>query len=196
MTETASKEASVRSAVQKPDDLRGDRKIKARNVIVLDKQRTTLDFSVQTANEVDLLMKLTGSESMSDVIRSSLTMFSALDKMEARGDSMFIRDEDGSNALFIPSLRAVNGLLRSSCRTKKRRVTLELNARAANTLKALQQATGETKKTDVIRQAIHLHWTLLNEADQGRRVVVRDKNNEEYDMFEFDQTLKAMEAGA
>lgn len=156
------------------------------NVVRLDKRRTTVDFSLQSKGELNWLMNVTGCESRGDIIGTSLTLFSALVEMEHRDVQLFIQDSDGSNALLIPSFRAVNGLLRSSCKTDRTRFTLELPAMAVRNLEKLKASSGERKTADVIRQAVHLHWVLLNEVEKGRKVVVNERTSgNTYELFDI-----------
>ncbi len=166
--------------------------VKADNIVPLDRQRTSVDLSSQTKRELDWLVDATGSGGRAEVIRLSLLTFWTLAGIEKRNIAIIIRDQSGSNGLFIPSLRAVNGVLRGCNSADRLRITLEFPARARKELEELRAYTGEKKKADVIRQAIHLHWVLLNEIAQGRRIVVREQDTgEEYDMFDMGAELQS-----
>jgi len=160
------------------------------NVIQFSKRRMSVDLSTQTQGELTWLMTITGSDRRSDVIGTALILFSALADMEARNLELFIQDSDGANSLFIPSLRAVNGLLRTSQRATRSTITLELARKAYEDLDNLKKKTGEKSKSDVIRQSIHLYWVLVNEVEKGRRVIVKDRERSEtYDLFDLGSEL-------
>ena len=154
----------------------------ADNVVSLEKRRTSVDLSETSQQELDWLCTATGG-GRADVIRMSLYLFWLLAGMENRNLAIVIRDDDGKNVLFVPTLAAINGLLRGSTADKRLRLTLELPAKALRELEELRKYTGENKKADVIRQAIHLNWALFNEVQKGRKVVVREPTGEEYDLF-------------
>ena len=155
----------------------------ADNVITLEKRRTSVDLSARTLKELDWLAGGPEAKRRAEAIRTSLFLFWMLAGMEAHKTDIFVRDSDGNNALFVPTLNAINGLLRASTKADGIRLTLELPARTLRELEELRKYTGETKKADVIRQAIHLNWVLFNEVQKGRKVVVREPSGEEYDLF-------------
>ena len=155
----------------------------AENVVSLQKRRTSVDLSMESQEELDWLRTTTGARNRADVIRMALYLFWLLAGMENKSLAIVIRDDDGKNVLFVPTLAAINGLLRASTAEKRLRLTLELPAKALRELEELRLYTGETKKADVIRQAIHLSWALFNEVQKGRKVVVRELGGEEYDLF-------------
>jgi len=158
----------------------------ADNVITLEKRRTSVDLSARTLKELDWLAGGPEAKRRAEAIRTSLFLFWMLAGMEAHKTDIFVRDSDGNNALFVPTLNAINGLLRASTRGDGIRLTLELSARTQRELEELRKYTGETKQADVIRQAIHLNWVLFNEVQKGRKVVVREPSGEEYDLFVAD----------
>ena len=165
------------------------------NVIKLEKRRTSVDLSARTLKELDWLAGGSEAKRRAEALRSSLFLFWMLAGMEARKVSIFIRDSDGNNSLFVPTLNAINGLLRSSAKADGIRLTLELPTRTLNELEQLRKYTGETKKADVIRQSIHLNWVLSNEVQKGRKVVVKEPTGDEYDLFvpEADDDNKPMD---
>lgn len=158
----------------------------ADNVITLEKRRTSVDLSARTLKELDWLAGGPETKKRAEALRESLYLFWMLAGMEERRIEVFIQDEDGGNSLFVPTLNAINGLLRSSGRTDGIRFTLELPARTLREIDELRKYTGESKLADVIRQAIHLNWTLFNEVQKGRKVIVREPSGEKYDLFVAD----------
>lgn len=153
------------------------------NVIMLEKRRTSVDLSARTLKELDWLAGGPETKRRAEALRTSLYLFWILAGMEVRKLEIFIRDPNGKNALFVSTLNAINGLLRSSIKTDGIRLTLELPARTLREIEELRKHTGETKKADVIRQAIHLNWVLFNEVQKGRSVIIREPDGEEYDLF-------------
>lgn len=153
------------------------------NVIALDKRRTSVDLSGRTLKELDWLAGGSEKRLRTEALRKSLFLFWMLAGMEVRNIELFIRDDNGRNSLFVTTLNAINGLLRSSGPNDGLRLTLELPARTMKEIDELRKYTGERKIADVIRQAIHLHWILSNEFKKGRRIIAKEENGDTYDLF-------------
>jgi hypothetical protein len=67
--------------------------------------------------------------------------------------------------------------------TSVHRLTLELSSRSLAQLEELSQITGQTKKAEVIRDALRLYYRLANEAADGAEVSIRRKNGSVFHVF-------------
>lgn len=158
--------------------------VELNNVVVLEKRRTSVDLSGHSQRELNWLMKVGGDLSRSEAIQQALYLHFWLATMEADKSKVIICDPDGGNSLMVLSLIAFNNVTRSTKDDQKPlRLTLELPAKAVKEIEQLREQTGEKKLADVIRQAIHINWVLLNEVRLGRKVIIRETTNEEFDLF-------------
>jgi Ribbon-helix-helix protein, copG family len=69
--------------------------------------------------------------------------------------------------------------------SKTRRVQLDLPERSIKRLEALKERTEATSYAEVLREALTLYERIIEQYDDGKRLLVRDKDGKisEYDIL-------------
>ena len=146
-------------------------------------QRTSVQLSPTVLERLDFIVENGGYASRAEGVRASLQLEHLLWTQEDRGREVVIREATGKNRMVFASGFALRNLFRADKKEKPKQFTVELPAKSVRDIERLKDLSGEKTKSDVLRNAINMHFFLMGEVRSGAQVLVRDRSGEETTLF-------------